>query len=90
MLAEFLAHSFDGGTDIRPAVGEALVMLCNQRWKRSDVVLISDFELPPADDALLESVRKAKLSGTSFYALLFGTHPEPDYLNFCDKYWEVR
>lgn len=90
MLAEFLAHSFDGGTDIRPAVGEALVMLRNQRWKRSDVVLISDFELPPADDALLESVRKAKLSGTSFYALLFGTHPEPDYLNFCDKYWEVR
>ena len=89
LLAEFLTQSFDGGTDIRPAINEALMMLRNQGWKRSDVVLISDFELPPADDALLESVRKAKLSGTSFYALLFGTRPEMDYLNLCDKYWEM-
>lgn len=89
LLAEFLARRFDGGTDIRPALDEALMMLRTHGWKRSDVVLVSDFEFPPADDGLVEAVRKAKLQGTAFYGLLFGARPEMDYLNLCDKYWEM-
>jgi hypothetical protein len=29
------------------------------------------------------------LRGTSFYALVFGSHPETDYLHECEKYWDM-
>lgn len=88
-LTDFLDHRFDGGTDIQPALDEAIRMTLTNGWKRSDIVLISDFEMPPATLRLQEEVRKLKLRGTAFYALVFGTRPETDYLNLCDKYWEM-
>ena len=51
--------------------------------------MISDFEMPPASEELLKEIQRAKRQGTSFYALVFGTRPETDYLSCCDKYWEM-
>lgn len=88
-LAEFLQQRFDGGTDILPAMTEALQLVRTHGWKKADIVMISDFEMPPATDALLKDIRQAKRQGTLFYALVFGTRPEMDYLVCCDKYWEL-
>jgi len=52
-------------------------------------VLISDFEMPPPADDLLAEIHRARLRGTSFYALVFGSHPETDYLHECEKYWDM-
>ena len=89
MLVDFLQRRFDGGTDVRPAFSEALMMLRTHGWHRSDVVLISDFEMPPPADDLLAEIHRARLRGTSFYALVFGSHPETDYLHECEKYWDM-
>lgn len=89
MLVDFLQRRFDGGTDARPAFAEALMMLRTHGWQRADVVMISDFEMPPPDDALLADIHRARLRGTSFYALVFGSHPETDYLHECEKYWDM-
>ena len=86
---DFLQSRFDGGTDARPAFAEALMMLRTHGWQRVDVVMISDFEMPPPDDALLADIHRARLRGTSFYALVFGSHPETDYLHECEKYWDM-
>lgn len=88
-LVDFLQQRFDGGTDILPAMTEALQLLRTNGWKQADVVMISDFEMPPASDDLLKEIQRAKRQGTSFYALVFGTRPEMDYLVCCDKYWEM-
>lgn len=90
LLAEFLNQRFDGGTDVAPAVREALQLIRTNGWKRSDVVLISDFEMPPPTDELLESVRQAKLRESSFYGVVFGSVPETEYLGLCDRYWDMN
>lgn len=88
-LVDFLQQRFDGGTDILPAMTEALQLLRTNGWKQADVVMISDFEMPPASEELLKEIQRAKRQGTSFYALVFGTRPEMDYLACCDKYWDM-
>ena len=90
LLAEFLNQRVDGGTDVAPAVREALQLIRTNGWKRSDVVLISDFEMPPPTDELLESVRQAKLRESSFYGVVFGSVPETEYLGLCDRYWDMN
>lgn len=90
VLIEFLNHRFGGGTSMEAAVDEAVRMIERNGWHRSDVVMISDFEMPPVSEALMKQVMHLKRCHTSFYGLVFGTRPEMDYLNLCDRYWEMR
>lgn len=89
LLCDFLCKRFDGGTDILPAIREAVTLVRTHGWHKADIVMISDFEMPPPDDRFMEAVRKAKLRETSFYAMVFGTRPETDYLSLCDKWWDM-
>ena len=88
-LVEFLKQSFHGGTDIEPALNETSHIINGNDFQDSDVVLISDFEIPPMGYHLSERVRRLKLRKTSFFALVFGNHPESEYLQLCDKYWNM-
>lgn len=90
LLTTFLQRRFDGGTDILPALREAVRMVKTNGWQRSDIVMISDFEMPPASEELMVRVHQAQLYGTSFYALVFGGRPEMDYLRICEKYWDME
>lgn len=88
-LADFLNKRFDGGTDIEPALREAAHIINGNDFRESDIVLISDFEMPPLSPALMEQVRRIKRQKTSFFGLAFGNKPETEYLNLCERYWEV-
>ena len=88
-LAEFLRQSFHGGTDIAPALNEALHIIAGNDFQDSDVVLISDFEIPPMGYHLTEKVHRMKARKTTFYGLVFGNQAEPEYLNLCEKYWNM-
>ena len=88
-LAEFLNKSFHGGTDIEPALNETAHIINGNDFKDSDVVLISDFEIPPMSYSLAEKVQRMKQRKTSFFGLIFGNQPESEYLKICDRYWEV-
>ena len=56
LLADFLNYRFDGGTDMAPALKEAIRMIQTNGWHRSDVVMISDFEMPPVEDELMKQI----------------------------------
>lgn len=90
MLVEFLNHRFDGGTDAAPAIREAIRLIDTNGWHRSDVVMISDFEMPPVGEELMKKVIRLKRKGTSFYSLVFGSRPEMDYLSICDRFWDME
>lgn len=88
-LAEFLNQGFHGGTDIAPALSEAARIIQGNEYKDSDVVLISDFEIPPMGHHLTQKVERMKGRNTTFFGLVFGNKPEVEYLNLCLKYWEM-
>ena len=88
-LLDFLNQRFDGGTNLFPAIDESIRLVDNNGWKRSDIVWISDFEMPPLSDEYTGKIERLKRAGTSFYALVFGTRPETDYLGVCHRYWDM-
>lgn len=88
-LAEFLNQRFEGGTDIEPALREASHIINGNDYQESDIVLVSDFEMPPMGREVMEKVRQMKARQTSFFGLVFGNKPEMEYLNLCEKYWEM-
>ena len=90
LLADFLNYRFDGGTNMVPALKEAVRLIQTNGWHRSDVVMISDFEMPPVGDELMKQIMGIKHRDTSFYALVFGSRPEMDYLSICDRTWEME
>ena len=88
-LAEFLNQRFEGGTDINPALKEASHIINGNDYQDSDIILISDFEMPPVNNHIAELIRQMKARKTSFFGLVFGNKPEMEYLNICEKYWEM-
>ena len=88
-LAEFLNQRFEGGTDINPALKEASHIINGNDYQDSDIILISDFEMPPVNNHTAELIRQMKARKTSFFGLVFGNKPEMEYLNICEKYWEI-
>ena len=89
-LAGFLRESFHGGTDIEPALSEAARIIQANDYKDSDVVLMSDFEIPPMSWGMAEiKLPQLKSRKTTFFGLVFGNQPEVDYLNICLRYWEM-
>lgn len=89
-LAEFLKQGFHGGTDIEPALSEAVRIINGNDYKDSDIVLMSDFEIPPMSWAMAEiKVPQLKARKTTFFGLVFGNQPEVEYLNLCQRYWEI-
>ena len=89
-LAQFLNQGFHGGTDIEPALNEAARIINGNDYKDSDIVMISDFEIPPMTWVMAEiKLPQLKARKTTFFGLVFGNQPEMDYLNLCLKYWQM-
>jgi hypothetical protein len=45
--------------------------------------------MPPVNNHTAELIRQMKARKTSFFGLVFGNKPEMEYLNICEKYWEM-
>jgi uncharacterized protein with von Willebrand factor type A (vWA) domain len=58
MLA-FLAGSFHGGTDVDEPLRRCLARSAQREWANADVLLVTDGELPPPDELLLEALAAA-------------------------------
>jgi len=87
--AEFLNKRFDRETIIEPLFREAAHFITGNDFRESDIVLISDSEMPPLSRDLMEQVKVIKRRKTSFFGLVFGNKPEMEYLNLCERYWEM-
>ncbi len=68
----FLQRSFHGGTDVAPAFDHALGMMNKEKYKESDLLVISDFMMADLPEALHEKILTAKKSGNKFYSLCIG------------------
>ncbi|MEL6627174.1 MAG: VWA domain-containing protein [Bacteroidota bacterium] len=69
-MVDFLRMSFHGGTDIQPAIGEAMKMLKREAYQSADVLIISDFVIPRLDRKIYEEVMELRRQqGTHFHSL---------------------
>jgi len=71
-VMEFLRKSFNGGTDASPALSHAVDMMQTEKYKRADVLMISDFVMGSLESKLVEKITLAKENKNSFYSLAIG------------------
>lgn len=83
----FLSYSFHGGTDLTPALREALKYLAEGRFHDADVLVLSDFATPKIPGNLRSELRRQQEKGTKFYSLTVTTRPLNDFLNIFDAGW---
>ena len=89
-LIDFLKMSFHGGTDIQPALTEALHVLRQDHFKKADVLVISDFIIPRIDRNMFNAIQTNRLkAGTRFHSLFITRKPDPSIppLPIFDNHW---
>jgi len=90
-LLQFLKYSFRGGTDLTPAIEEALKMLELKHYEKADILLISDFLLPNLNHHTLAAIEVVKASKTKLYSLLVSKHKNfvipPSLSALLDRVW---
>ncbi len=87
-LAAFLRKSFYGGTDVTPALHEALRMLRGQDYADADVLLISDFIMPKINQTVLRELGHFQQNKqTQFHSLTLSADPNAEVLEAFDTNW---
>lgn len=89
-MVDFLKMSFHGGTDLHPAMEEAMRVLQEKRFQKADVLVISDFVIPRLDKDLYQEVQEARTRfGTHFHSLFITRRPDPRVppLPIFDNHW---
>lgn len=71
-LLNFLSKSFNGGTDVEPALIHALDVLKKDNYKKSDILVISDFIMGNLSDNLIKNIKEIKKSHNRLYSLAIG------------------
>lgn len=71
-LIDFLKMSFHGGTDAGPALRHALELMEQEDYKKSDVLVISDFIMSALPTELAQRIENRKQGGNHFYSLAIG------------------
>ncbi|MFW6223526.1 MAG: VWA domain-containing protein [Spirochaetota bacterium] len=87
-LSSFLSYSFHGGTDLRPALEETLRQLETERYRRADVIVVSDFRVPKLLERQTERISAAQAElGTLFHSLTIADGAPVDPLHIFDFHW---
>lgn len=71
-VIQFLQRSFNGGTDATPALEYATKLMKSKDYKKSDLLMISDFVMGELPKTLIEKIKKAHLNENKFYSLAIG------------------
>ncbi len=87
MLLKFLSMSFYGGTDVSPALIEALQMLQSNDYKQADVLVVSDFVMFDIREDVLKKIRQEQQKDTKFHSLTISNYPNPDIIRSFDNNW---
>lgn len=89
-MVDFLAMSFHGGTDIQPALKEALDMLQREKYQHADVLVISDFVIPRLDKDVYEQLLDTRRNNQTHYhgmLIVRGYDPRVPPLPIFDHHW---
>ncbi len=71
-VIKFLQRSFHGGTDASPALDYALKLMKREDYKKSDLLMISDFIMATLSESLQNEISNAKENENKFYSLSIG------------------
>ena len=71
-VIEFLRKSFNGGTDVGPALNYALELMKKENYKKSDLLIISDFIMSSLSNTITTKIENAKIEKNKFYSLVIG------------------
>lgn len=86
-LVQFLRMSFHGGTDAAPALKHAVKMISENKWKNSDVLMISDFVMQSLDNDIKTQIESAQENNTNFHSLVIGNSGNNAAINSFDHNW---
>ena len=87
-IVEFLLKSFNGGTNLTPALRKAIDMIEDERYRKADVLFISDFIADDFDNIVIETINAAKQRKTRFHALQIGDFNNENLLKHFNILWE--
>lgn len=86
-LSHFLSSGFHGGTDLRPALEEALVKLERDSFRDADILVVSDFRIPKIADRFIARIKDQQRAGTLFHSLTIARATVTDPLHIFDRSW---
>jgi len=89
-LLSFLKRSFHGGTDVAPALEEALRQLQRESFERADVLVVSDFVMPSLPAGLLSDIQAQKTLGTRFHSAVISAGSSASALPIFDTEWSFK
>ena len=84
-LINFLAMSFNGGTDVAPALKEGLKKMQEDSFKQSDLIVISDGYFGEISQNLQQQMQDQRHKGNKFY--LLDIDDNADKKTFFDTHW---
>ncbi len=89
-LIRFMEMGFQGGTDATPALEEALNMLETEKYKKADVVMVSDFIMGSVPRPLKEKISLQKEKDTKFHSIVISHLANPSVTEIFDTEWKIN
>lgn len=89
-LIEFLGMSFNGGTDVNPALEKSLEMLETNDYKKADVLMVSDFVMEALSKEVSEKIEKAKANKTRFHSLTISDNANMNVIKQFNHNWNYN
>ena len=80
-LLTFLEGSFHGGTDVDEPFERALARLDTEEWENADILLVTDGEIKPMQEDLLDALDERKSErGLKVHGLVVGEQGNPEVI----------
>ncbi|KPD24789.1 VWA domain-containing protein [Idiomarina zobellii] len=79
-LIEFLKMSFNGGTDVTPAISHAIKVMSEEVYKDADLLVISDFIMGNIPKRLVSKIERLQQNGNQFYSLTIASIDKSEQL----------
>ncbi len=85
--SDFLSYNFHGGTDIAPVIMKSIDLMCGDKYKNADLVVISDFIAPKQSDEMIAKVDELKARKNRFHAISLSKYGNPELMAMFDHSW---
>lgn len=79
-LIEFLKMSFNGGTDVTPALSHAIKVMSEEAYTDADLLIISDFIMGNIPKRLVSKIERLQQNGNQLYSLAIASIEKTEQL----------
>ena len=85
--SDFLSYSFHGGTDLEPVLMKSIDLMCGDKYRNADMVVISDFIAPKQSEEMAQRVEQLKKRNNRFHAISLSKYGNPQLMSMFDHTW---